>query len=365
MGHAYLSPSAGARWPHCVGAPAMEKPYPQESSPYAERGTELHKLSERMLNGEAVEGDEDGIVEKYVQYVRQECDGTLFTEVSLPVEAVTLEEGAKGTVDALIVSEGKLKIIDLKTGRGVRVEAFENEQLEIYALAALIEFAELGPFNEVEMHIVQPPLRNVSVWHVGASALLERLADVQKSALAALKAKRGEGLTPGIKQCRFCKAAATCPALREAVNKTKGIDMDLENLQDMSPQALSEAMAATRLAKIWVTAVEKRVNGVLTSGGSVPGWKIVEGRKGFRKFVEPLMREAIEEGLVDEKDVTETVLLSPSKAEKRLKGSPSWDVVKQMIVQPAGKPQVVEDKDPRPALVPESVESCFDQFWEE
>ena len=47
-----------------------------------------------------------------------------------------------GTVDSLIISKGKIQIIDLKMGIGVLVNAEENSQMMLYALGALEKFGK-------------------------------------------------------------------------------------------------------------------------------------------------------------------------------------------------------------------------------
>jgi len=47
-------------------------------------------------------------------------------EQRLSIEAITKEPGAKGTSDAVILAGEELVIVDLKYGRGVKVDADEN-----------------------------------------------------------------------------------------------------------------------------------------------------------------------------------------------------------------------------------------------
>ena len=42
MAHALLSPSSAVTWLTCVGAPALYKDMPDETSEYAEEGTRAH-----------------------------------------------------------------------------------------------------------------------------------------------------------------------------------------------------------------------------------------------------------------------------------------------------------------------------------
>lgn len=85
-------------------------------------------------------------------------------ELPLLLEAITGERGAQGTADAVIPSVDELIIVDLKYGRGVKVDAKDNEQLQLYALAALEAFDFAGPFQRVRLVIVQPRLGHLDEW---------------------------------------------------------------------------------------------------------------------------------------------------------------------------------------------------------
>jgi len=203
--HATLSPSGAHRWLHCPGSVALEAGYPDDSSEFADEGTAAHFLAEQCLlqranasefidmeialwadpetetsgvnfavsllgkkgltisNSFTVGDDMAGHVQKYVDYVRA-IGGELMVEQRLSIEHLTGEPGAKGTADAVIVLGDEIIIVDLKYGRGVKVSAEKNEQLAIYALAALREFEFLGDFKRVRLVINQPRLDHVSEW---------------------------------------------------------------------------------------------------------------------------------------------------------------------------------------------------------
>lgn len=56
-----------------------------------------------------------------------------------------------GTADCLIVSDETLHIIDFKYGLGVLVDAYENSQMECYALGALAIYESLYDIKEISM----------------------------------------------------------------------------------------------------------------------------------------------------------------------------------------------------------------------
>lgn len=54
-----------------------------------------------------------------------------------------------GTGEAMIVSKGKLHIIDFKYGEGILVDAVNNPQMMLYALGALKRFEKKYEINAI------------------------------------------------------------------------------------------------------------------------------------------------------------------------------------------------------------------------
>lgn len=162
MAHAKLSPSSAKRWMTCPGSVELSKDRPDESSSFADEGTDAHELAARCLEsgknandflgetmgkGNVVGADMAYNVQAYVDYVRNmasEIPGAqLLVEQRLPIGHLTGEEGAKGTADVVILGGEEIIVVDLKYGRGVAVEAEDNPQLQIYGLGAVREFGVL------------------------------------------------------------------------------------------------------------------------------------------------------------------------------------------------------------------------------
>jgi hypothetical protein len=117
---------------------------------------------------------------------------------------------------------------------GVKVDADENPQLMLYALGALNEYGVLGDFDTVTMVIHQPRLNHVSEYSIPVSELLT-FGDQVRQAAGRVR-WHNDVLTPGEKQCRFCKAKAVCPALRaDMVEVVSGV-ADLSDFADLVTQ---------------------------------------------------------------------------------------------------------------------------------
>lgn len=205
--HAKLSPSGAHRWMACPGSVVLEGDFPDTSSVYADEGTAAHTLAswclEGKTNADIFKGEEIAVgerkflvddamvdyVQDYVKLVREYAqDGTLLVEQRVPIGHLTGEEGATGTSDAVIIKGNELMVVDLKYGMGVKVDATNNPQLQMYALGALEEFELLGDFEYVTMVIHQPRLNHVSEWWVPVAVLHEFAHQVRDAAAQVEKA---------------------------------------------------------------------------------------------------------------------------------------------------------------------------------
>lgn len=254
--HAKLSASSSHRWLACPKSIALEGKFPAEvSSPYAEEGTRAHEMAQLILkniiNNEIVSipvwlienlqvslkeaPETDDLKELINTFGTPEIKEMLSFIMVYVKKCVAVYENSKanyadtvayieerldysnyapkgfGTGDFVCIGGNRITVIDLKYGRGVKVEATDNSQLKLYALGAygIVDF--LYDITEIESIIVQPRIPNgISYFLVDTKTLLNWAENILKP--KALLAYRNEGEYQPGDHCKFCKANGSCRA---------------------------------------------------------------------------------------------------------------------------------------------------------
>jgi hypothetical protein len=388
--HAKLSPSGAHRWMRCPGSVALEEQYPADKAgAHAAEGTLAHTLASDCLDGTGEhpfqrigETHEVGgftftvdkimadYVDDYIRLVRDYAKrGMLLVERRVPIGHMTGEEGATGTSDAIVVDSTNrtLFVIDLKFGMGVRVDATRNEQLMMYALGALEMCEHLCDFDEVCMVIHQPRLNHVAEEWISVADLLSFRDEVSVGAerVRDATAKRAFGgtiateiwpakfLSPGERQCKWCKAKHNCPAVKALVDET--VDhiapaASADDFADLGDNSLSIAMGRVDLIEQWCRAVRAEVERRLVAGTDVPGYKLVEGRRGNRAWKSTEIAQEELAKFLKRDEMYEEKFISPATAEKLLKKNPDGlEALDSLTERPEGKLSVAPATDKRPA----------------
>jgi hypothetical protein len=400
-----FSASALDRLIACPGSAVLTADAPRTASTYSAWGTACHELASiALLKGDQVYAErkaskisadgfefevDDEMVEvakRYTDYVRDAAgaDGTILVEQRVDFSSDLGVNEAFGTADALIIRGDEMIVVDLKTGRGVEVEA-DTAQLKAYALGCLPIADQVADIERVRLVIVQPRNGGIKEHDMGVDELRAwvhtRAAPAARKVLEALAEFSVGHLNPGEKQCKFCAAKATCPALRDEVSATVA-DMTAASPEEFAeiaptiePQPdtghddaswLAVCLSRVDLIEDWCKAVREQAHKRLSEGQELPGWKLVAGKRGARawtdaKAAEELLRKQFRLTIEQAYDLK---LISPTSAEKLAKagdlGPKQWARAQELIHQPDGKPHVAPESDPRPALAVAAKASEFD-----
>ena len=372
MGHARLSPSGALRWGRCPGSVALEAGYPDHTSSFAQYGSDMHHLSAHCLENDAAPADFIGAeltyidhgeertftvdeemgraAQRYVDFCREIALGAdvVFVEAPVPLGHITGEEGAKGTADFVAVTSNAddtvtLSVVDLKGGKGVRVSAYENPQLILYALGTVEELDYLldGATVEVDVFIHQPRLDTVSEFHLTLDELREWGEHFAQAAAATRDPNAPR--VPGEAQCRFCKARHDCPDLRRHV--LEATESDIELVED-----LGEVLPKLKMIRDWCASVEARAMERLQAGDEIPGWKLVEGRSMRAWGDQDAVMKAAKGAKLKVDEYAPRSLLSVAQLEKHLGKSQFFERFATLVIKKPGKPALAPASDPRPSV---------------
>lgn len=311
----------------CPGSVPLCNSVPERlSSSYADEGTFAHALGERHLRagnfhadqsiGDEIESDKlaskkvvttemAAAVQVYLDAVQAEMvkteDAILLIEERFTLPISSAEEGEVfGANDALVYhpSTGRMVVFDYKHGQGVSVSAEDNKQLKFYAAGAALSHPD-WPIAELELVIVQPRARDadeqdipgVKPWPMDTFELLEFVAEVEQ-AVAAAKAPNAPVAAGS--HCRWCAAASVCPAKKEEVIASIGLDFhDIEDIaakalplpKEMSTDKIAALLRGLDTLTAWANQVRDYAYGLLEQGVAVPGFKLVD-KVGRRKWID-------------------------------------------------------------------------------
>ena len=365
--HAYLSASASHRWLACPPSAKLCANIADQTSEYAQQGTDCHELCAYLVEkalGRAVTDPTENLTfydaemqicaEEYRNYVLEQIeaakefckDPQVMIEQRLDFSRWV--ENGFGTGDCVIVADEVLQIIDYKHGLGVLVSAGDeehggNSQMMCYALGALEAFGDIYDINQIKMTIFQPRRDNVSTYTISKDDLLKWAEEVL--APTAQLAYTGKGEFKAGDHCQFCKVKATC-------RKRAEYNLELAKYDFEMPATLDDIEIAAILAKVdemisWGNDIKEYALQQAQSGVHFDGWKIVEG-KSNRKFTdEAAVVFKVKDAGYDpyEKKLLGITAMSTMLGKKKFE-----ELLGELVYKPPGKPTLVTESDKRPAM---------------
>ena len=357
-----FSASSADRWVNCAGSVNACEGIKQTSSAYAEEGTKIHEIAAQTLNsnfldrlaynGELSEEDNAYLMQyySYITTIEDKCDKS-FIKVEQKVNYSNLaptdydaSNDFFGTADCIIYDEDNktLHVVDLKWGKGVKVEVENNYQLICYALGAINEYSWLYNIEQVVLHIVQPRMNNFCYVTLALQDLRDHLFILKGAVQRALQPDAVR--TPHDKACKFCPAKNICPALLDltinvsAFSKLELNDDDYKYILDNSDLVIN-----------FIKSVEEKIHNKLLVGGNLDGYKLVQGRS-TRKWIdgaEERLKNSLGEAAYNKK------LLGVTEADKII----AKELMEELTQKETGKPSLVKQEDKRKELKINNLEN--------
>lgn len=405
--HAKWSASASARNATCPGAIAMCSLVEARESEAAAWGTAAHEVVDACLKNLAlapelfegqvkkvgrfeIEVDDEMIAcctdyleHCYAEIEAEEC--RFWVEEPLPLDKLGPPMEAGGTGDLVLYRPRSrlLKVKDLKTGRGVFVDAKGSWQMRTYALGAVLAHPDLD-IETVEVTIIQPRMErgddggirseqfHIADLYEWAGAMLAAIARAAAAETEFLKINGNrvlfddwaeQWLQTG--QCTFCDARALCPKFRnEALAsipkrarewfETPGGERppELSNAAMLlSAEELEHALDGLEMIESWAKAVREKAHNDAERGVVFDHWILVQ-KIGHRAWIseDAAAAKLAALRLDEEKLYKPRKLVSPAQAEKLLGAKRKGEIDGLWEKPIKGKNFVRKDKTDRPAI---------------
>ena len=332
-----LRPSSASRWIACPASARLSTLVPyQEAGEAAKIGTAIHALAETCFQLDTDPMKFVGQVVEGITMTEENCSFAL--EHLQAIWAIQDELGhvkveqlfklyqepafsLQGTADVVGISQDKLIISDLKTGRGY-VDA-DSEQMKIYALGALLHNSQKP--KEVEFQIIQPHhgekrIHRMSVDELGVwetEVLLPAINDAVSDA---------PRYAPSESSCQWCPAKHICSAQKEQFDIVAAQPditiMSKEDIKEvmltLTPAQIGAILDRAPMVEKFIEAVKDHATKQMEAGAVLSGWQL-QPKRASRKWIDSTTaRQALTDAGLTDSQIFETELISPTAAEKLL-----------------------------------------------
>jgi hypothetical protein len=371
--HSPWSPSTAHRRAECLGSYHAELGLLDSTSKWAAEGTLFHQLQALLIDnpywrasrfrgifeeigGHRVECDDDMV--EHLQagaYFIADFPGRVFVEKRVLLDPWL--SGEWGTTDVGIVSRDCITIVDWKYG-ALPVDVYKNFQLMLYALGFwhwLNEnYPEYRHIKKFRLIIKQPRIESGGgePWGVSLSELLDFGDWIKKR--HALSLQPGQPRTPGVKTCQWCKAKLGCREYLDFAADVAGLKMEAALVpyapRVLSPEERSYVLHNWPLVEKWHELLHAQALDDAIAGRPVPGFKVIKGRSGARKWSEQERAARSLVHILGRDKVFREVMVSPTEAEKLITKE-EYGVIKKYVEQSPGKPVLVALSEPGEPIV--------------
>lgn len=357
--HALLSASSAHRWLACPPSAVVAEAYPDQDTDFTREGTLAHEVAEWVVSGRSKNGGpldkglDDGVdhemlecAHRYRDYIREQIKSDRAVVLfETRVDYSPWAPGGFGTADCIILQDGEMDVIDYKYGKGVEVSAVDNPQAKLYGLGALNDYGFAYDVHTIRLHIFQPRMDNTSTDTI---TLDELMAWGESIKPIAEQAAKGEGEYKAGGHCKFCPHAGVCRTLTATCTDFIAAHGVTVAVPKLAPHEVAEVLTMEPLVAMWLKRVKDQAFVAMMSGEEVPGFKLVEGKLGNRKWADELkVAETLKGAGYQLDDITETKLLSPASMDKSIGKDRVKDLLGGLIDRAPGAPTIAPESDKR------------------
>lgn len=400
--HALFSPSNAEKWFNCSASLGMEIGLKEiKSTKYSKEGSIAHKIAEKVLKNKLYNLNNKKLKKKinafnyintrpllfstkkennlvinetmakhiqiYIDKVwKMSKNNFLFIEQKVNFSKVIGISNQFGTADAIVIKKTEIQVHDFKYGF-VKVNAKNNKQMQLYALGAIQKNNfKNNVFKKIRLCIHQPRLNYFSEWMLDLDELLffgKKAKLAAQHSLLAIDIVNSKGInfldkkmfSPGIKQCKWCKAAGG-KCKEEVLYNLKIItgkklsnvnDYKLDNLKNkvntLKLKELSFIYSKLKTINNFIYSIKNRVLFELNAGTTIPGIKLVCVKNKIKKWKNETLVEKILKEYFSYQEIYTMKLINPSKAEKIIskKFPYIWKELQSFIIKNEKKIKII------------------------
>ena len=293
-------------------------------------GTAIHALAEHCFKRDLDPMKFEGKVYEGILMTEENCEfalqhlkaiwaiedelgeGCVSVEKFLPYQD-TSKVKVGGTTDVIGISKEKRKIIiaDLKTGRGYVSE--DNDQLRLYALAALEDEHIYQDIDKIELWIIQPHHGENRVFEMTTQELVDWEHYVLIPAIENALNPAFQPV-PSDSACQYCPAKTICPAQANIVETVATAPI----VEMLTEEQISVLLTKFDMVEDYIKAVRDHALKRMESGSVIDGWQLAP-KRALRSWTDEsgVVTHLLARGLnIDQ--IVKQELITPAAAEKLL-----------------------------------------------
>lgn len=258
-----------------------------------------------------------------------------------------------GTVDAAYVCGDTVTVYDYKYGKGVSVDAKENDQMMYYAVGIIAKTGRpIRSFKKVILKIIQPrcPLgKPIKEWTTSGVWLDQNFIGKLQDALKLVESDNPPYQT-GDEWCRWCPGKLICPEIRKTTHDLAKADFcdliptekanAMLDVTRMSNIELSALLSNEKLIKQFLETGKEEAERRLKAGEEIQGFVMAPklGNRVWTGDAEKTLKEAFGDDIYEPRK-----MLTPAKIEPLIKKNGGVDIDK-ITTRPSSMALTTADK---------------------